>query len=29
MAALMRPVVEKLTNEDIVDILAYTASRKP
>jgi len=29
MAALMKPVVEKLTNEDIVDILAYTASRKP
>jgi hypothetical protein len=29
MAALMKPVVEKLTNEDILDILAYTASRKP
>jgi len=29
MAALMKPVVEKLTNEDIVNILAYTASRKP
>lgn len=29
MAALMRPVVDKLTNEDIVNILAYTASRKP
>ncbi len=29
MAPLMRPVVEKLTNEDIVNILAYTASRKP
>ena len=29
MAALLQPVVEKLTNEDIVDILAYTASRKP
>jgi cytochrome c553 len=29
MAALMKPVVEKLTNEDMVNILAYTASRKP
>jgi hypothetical protein len=29
MAALMKPVVEKLTNEDFVNILAYTASRKP
>jgi len=29
MAALMKPVVEKLTNEDIVNILACTASRKP
>lgn len=29
MAALMKPVVDKLTNEDIVNILAYTASRKP
>jgi cytochrome c553 len=29
MAALMKPVVEKLTNEDIVNILAYAASRKP
>jgi hypothetical protein len=29
MAALMKPVVEKLTNEDIVNILAYTASRMP
>lgn len=29
MAALMKPVVEKLTNEDIVNILAYTSSRKP
>jgi cytochrome c553 len=29
MAVLMKPVVEKLTNEDIVNILAYTASRKP
>jgi cytochrome c553 len=29
MAALMKPVVEKLTNEDMVNILAYAASRKP
>jgi cytochrome c553 len=29
MAALMKPVVEKLTSEDFVNILAYTASRKP
>jgi cytochrome c553 len=29
MSALMQPVVDKLTNEDIVNILAYTASRKP
>ncbi len=28
-SALMKPVVENLTNADIVDILAYTASRKP
>jgi cytochrome c553 len=26
MAALMRPVVEKLTNDDIIDIAAYVAS---
>jgi cytochrome c553 len=29
MAALMMPVVEKLTAADIVDLLAYTASREP
>jgi cytochrome c553 len=29
MAALMKPVVEKLTDEDIVNIVAYTASRQP
>jgi len=27
--AQLPPVVEKLTNEDIVNILAYPASRKP
>lgn len=29
MATLMKPVVANLTAEDIVDIFAYTASRKP
>jgi cytochrome c553 len=29
MAALMKPVVERLTEEDIVNIVAYTASRTP
>jgi len=29
MAPLMQPVVEKLSAEDFVDVLAYTASRKP
>jgi cytochrome c553 len=29
MAPLMKPVVEKLTAEDIVNVLAYVASRQP
>lgn len=29
MAALMKPVVEKLTDSDIVDIIAYVSSREP
>jgi cytochrome c553 len=29
MAALMRPVLEKLTDADIVDLVAYVASREP
>jgi cytochrome c553 len=29
MAALMKPVVEKLTDEDILDIVAYVSSREP
>lgn len=29
LAPMMLPVVEKLTNEDMVNILAYVASRKP
>jgi hypothetical protein len=29
MSVLMKPVVEKLTADDIVNILAYTASREP
>jgi cytochrome c553 len=29
MAALMKPVLEKLTDADIVDLVAYVASRQP
>jgi hypothetical protein len=29
MAALMAPVVANLTNQDLVDIFAYTASKMP
>ncbi len=29
MAPLMKPVVEKLTAEDIVNVLAYVSSRQP
>ena len=29
MAALMKPVLEKLTDSDIVDIIAYVSSRTP
>jgi cytochrome c553 len=29
MAPLMKPVVEKLTAEDMIDILAYVSSRQP
>jgi cytochrome c553 len=29
MAALMKPVVEKLTEEDIVNVIAYASSRLP
>jgi cytochrome c553 len=27
--ALMKPVVEKLTEEDVVNVIAYASSRKP
>jgi hypothetical protein len=29
MAALMKPVVEKLTDADIVDLIAYVSSLDP
>jgi cytochrome c553 len=29
MAALMKPVVEKLTDSDIVDLVAYVSSLEP
>jgi len=29
MAALMKPVVEKLSDGDIVDLIAFVSSREP
>jgi len=29
MSALMKPIVEKLTDADIVDLIAYISSREP